>query len=183
MGLEASTPRQSKAAAKCKPLVLLRAERALADFSRGLVKKGRGTRVTARRCVVIHDQARPGGWLLASRRRRNCRPRPDVIAEDGGDGVYGSDQPIGHADQTRVDHWPISELGLKRAERGDGARWFERSERQGQLAHRGAERCRESIQSPGGHFAGLIAVPSRRNERVQREPGMSEPPDRRDHDT
>src|SRR6266403_2890817 len=50
----------------------------------------------------------------------------------------------------------------KRAERGDGARWFERSERQGELAHRGAERCRESIQSPGGHFARLIAVPSRR---------------------
>ncbi len=50
----------------------------------------------------------------------------------------------------------------KRAERGDAARWFERPERQGGLAHRGAERCRESIQSPGGHFAGLIAVPSRR---------------------
>ena len=106
-----------------------------------------------------------------------------MIAEDGGDGVDGSDQPIGHADQTRVDHWPVSELGLKRAERGDGARWFERSERQGQLAHRRAERCRESIESPGGHFAGLVAVASRRNERVQREPGMGEPPGRSDHDT
>src|SRR2546428_6625214 len=151
-----SRSRRSKAAAKCKPLVLLRAERALADFSRGLVKKGRGTRVTARRCVVIHDQARPGGWLLASRRRRNCRPRPDVIAEDGGDGVYGSDQPIGHADQTRVDHWPVSELGLKRAERGDWARWFDRSERQGQLDHPGGRARRDTTQPPGGQLCGLI---------------------------
>src|SRR6266446_6363720 len=52
-----SRSRQSKAAAKCKPLVLLRAERALADFSRGPVKKDRGTRVTARRCVPLHEDA------------------------------------------------------------------------------------------------------------------------------